>query len=402
MDSLMLPSELKPDHQDLLAHLATLAREKFLPRADRYDRTATFPAEDFADLFRAGLHAAAVPREHGGLGLGPYREDVFTLWMITKELAKADLSLARCWEAHVNSLILLDGLGTEDQKARWFRGVVERGEKWAAWSGEPQTQKPGETERFGTRLTRVDGGYVVSGSKVFSTSAGGADWAILLVNEAGPGGARHGSADPDSLLLLACDLTNPTVEFDGSWWDPIGMRATVSHLARFHDTFVPQECVVGPSGAYLHGGWQTCFTPHYAASFLGAAECAYEYALELVGAQSRRGDPYVQHHVGCMTVDIDTAYLWLRRVATLWESRRYDEARDAGSRARYLIEELAQRVFARAIKTCGARSLNRPSRLERAFRDLSIYVRHDNADHILATIGRSVLGLAHDDAFFKP
>ena len=99
-----------------------LAREKFAPRAADYDQTATFPAEDFADLFGAGLLAPVVPQEYGGLGLGPYRGDVFTLWMITKELAKADLSLARCWEGHVNSLVLLDGMATPEQKASWFRG----------------------------------------------------------------------------------------------------------------------------------------------------------------------------------------------------------------------------------------------------------------------------------------
>ena len=104
-----------------------MAREKCAPRAAHYDQTATFPAEDFDDLFTAGLHAPAVPREYGGLGLGPYREDVFTLWMMTKELAMADLSLARCWEGHVNSLVLLDNLASRRKKRAgsrvWCTGV---------------------------------------------------------------------------------------------------------------------------------------------------------------------------------------------------------------------------------------------------------------------------------------
>src|ERR1044071_995847 len=122
----------------LINSVAELAREKFAPRAARYDELAKFPAEDFDDLFRAGLHAPTVPKDYGGLGLGPYSGDVFTLWMMTKELAKADLSLARCWEGHVNSMVLLDGMATESQKAVWFKGIVSGGEKWVAWSGEPQ------------------------------------------------------------------------------------------------------------------------------------------------------------------------------------------------------------------------------------------------------------------------
>src|SRR6185295_19977723 len=94
--------DLKPDQQELIDRMATLAREKFAPRAAEYDRTASFPAEDFVDLFHEGLLAPVVPTEYGGFGLGPYRGDIFTLWMMTKEIAKVDLSLARCWEGHVN------------------------------------------------------------------------------------------------------------------------------------------------------------------------------------------------------------------------------------------------------------------------------------------------------------
>ena len=137
--------ELSAEQHDLINRVRLLAREKFAARAAEYDRTATFPAEDFDDLFRAGLLAPVVPKEHGGHGLGPYTGEVFTLWMMTKEIARVDMSLSRCWEGHVNSLVLIDGMATEDQKSRWFKGVVERGEKWVAWSGEPQARKPGDT-----------------------------------------------------------------------------------------------------------------------------------------------------------------------------------------------------------------------------------------------------------------
>src|SRR5438874_6491840 len=230
-----LELELESDPRQLIDRVKVLAQEQFARRAAHYDQTATFPAEDFDDLFRAGLLAPVVPREYGGLGLGPYRGDIFTLWMLTKEIARADLSLARCWEGHVNSLVLIDGMGTDEQKARWFEGVLTRGETWVAWSGEPQARAPGESTRFGTYAERVDGGWCLDGTKAFATSAGGAHWAILLVNTEGPGGARHATGDVDHLLLMACDLSDPSVSIDGSWWDPIGMKATVSHAVRFEN-----------------------------------------------------------------------------------------------------------------------------------------------------------------------
>lgn len=395
--------ELNNEQQELINRVSVLARDNFAPRAAEYDRTATFPFEDFDDLFRAGLHAPVVPKEYGGLGLGPYTGDVFTLWMMTKEIARVDLSLARCWEGHCNSLVLLDGMSTEEQKTRWFKGVVERGEKWVAWSGEPQARKPGEPVRFGTRVEKVDGGCIIEGNKAFATSAGGAQWAILLVNTAGPGGVRHAETGSlDTQLMMACNLSDPSVEIDTSWWDPIGMRATVSHLVHFRRTFIPESDVIGYPGQYLKEGWQTCFIPHYAATFLGAAEAAHDYAIDYITSQNKIEDPYVQHHIGQMSVNVETAHLWLRHVARLWETGRYLEAQVAGSRARHVVEHLAESTVKDCIRACGARCLIRPSALERIYRDLSFYVRHDNDDHILAMIGKSVLGLTHDPSFYKP
>ena len=394
----MITASLGADGE-LIERVAKLRAETFADRAVRYDRDASFPGEDFADLLRAGLHAPATPRSHGGQGLGP-STGLYTLWMMTKELAKADMALARCWEGHVNSQMLLNALGDEEQKSRWFPGIVERGEIWAAWSGEPQSRVPGQKARFGTIVHPAKGGYLISGTKVFATSARSARWAILLVNTHGPGGARHSTA-ADGVLLLACDLTDPSVRFDESWWDPIGMRGTVSYLVHFDRTFIPRENQLGQAGQYLHEGWQARFSPHYGATFLGGAEGAFEYTLEYIRVQDKASDPYVQHRVATMALNLESAHLWLRRVADLWQADRPIEAKSAGNRARYLLEAWATDTVSQALHACGARGLIRPSPLERIYRDLSFYVLHDNSDQVLATIGREILGLPHDASFFN-
>ncbi|HKT04847.1 MAG TPA: acyl-CoA dehydrogenase family protein [Rugosimonospora sp.] len=387
---------------DPVRAVTELAGTVFAGRAAEYDATGQFPAADFQDLCTAGLNAPTVPTEYGGLGLGPYRRRTYPLWMMTAALAEADLSLARCWEGHANSLMLIDALGTEAQRQLWFDGVVRGGEIWVAWSGEPQAPKPGEKPRFGTRLTRVDDGWLLNGSKAFATSAAGADHAILLVDPTGAGGARYGTGAADSLLLLACDLAQPSVSVDTSWWDPIGMRATGSHVVRFADTYIADSAQIGKPGDYLRYDWQTALIPHYAASYLGAARAAYRYALDYVRHQAKERDPYVQHRIGTMAVHTDTAAIWLAHVAELWDRGAREEAMVAGVRARHAIEQLAQSTVDNCIRACGARSLIRPSPVERVLRDLSLYLRHDNDDHVLATIGRAALGVSHDRSFFKP
>jgi alkylation response protein AidB-like acyl-CoA dehydrogenase len=389
------------DDRAVLGAVAKLAADKFAPRAEEYDRKTAFPAEDFEDLFSGGFLGVTVPREYGGLGYGPQQRNTLPLWEMTTTLAKADLSLARCWEGHANSLVLIDALATPEQKRRWFTGVVEHGEKWAAWSGEPQTPKPGESGRFGTTLTPVHSGWILRGSKAFATSATGAQWAILLVDPAGPGGARQTREVYGRLLLLACDLSDPTVTVDTSWWDPVGMRATASHVVHFHDTFIPHEHLIGGPGDYFDGHWQTAFVPQYAASFLGGALAAYEYGLAYLKRQDKGGDPYVQQRVGSMAVNVETARLWLRHVAGLWDEGKLDEAGIAGSKAWHVIEHLAEETVHHVIRACGARTLIRPSPVERILRDLTLYELHDNDDHVLATIGRAVLGEQYDPFFHK-
>jgi alkylation response protein AidB-like acyl-CoA dehydrogenase len=377
-----------------------LAAGLFAERAEGYDAAAEFPARDFEDLYRASLHSACVPEEYGGLGLGP-GSDSHTLWLMTVELARANMSLARCWEGHVNSQVLIAALASDEQKDRWFEGIVSRGDIWVAWSGEPQASVPGQKTAFGTSLERAPGGYILRGTKAYATSAGHARRAILLVNAAGPGGARHATASADELLLLGCDLAQPGVSYDSSWWNPIGMRATVSYMVRFDDLFVPDADVIGRPGQYLSEGWQTRFSPHYAATFLGGAEAAYAYALASILKQKRADDPYVAHRIAAMSLNIETAHLWLKHVADLWDHDRIEEAKAAAPKVRYLVEKLATETLDHCVRACGARALLKPSPVERIYRDLSLYVRHDNADHVLATVGQQLLGNAHDSSFFN-
>ncbi len=395
----MRPQSPNSYQQALVAKAREIAQARLAARADHHDREMVFPKESLQDLSEAGLTASLVDKAFGGLGLGHHRGDILTHWLIVKEIAKADMALARCFEGHANAMLLIDCIADDAQKARWFEGVVNHGHNWAVWSGEPQVVKPGQKQRFGTYVKETTDGYYVDGSKVFCSSAPGADWAILMVSTKGPGGARHATSAQD-LIMLACDLRDPSVTVDDSWWDPMGMKGSVSYLVRFEETFIPKENLIGTPGQYLHEDWQTRFTPQYTATFLGGAEAAYEYALAYIQKQQSQQDPYVQHRIGKMAIHLETCRMWLARTAHLWETGEIQEAKLAGNSTRYLVEQLTMEVVNHAIHICGARSLIRPSALERIYRDLSFYVRHDNDDQVLAMVGKANLGVAHDASFF--
>ncbi|WP_103068970.1 acyl-CoA dehydrogenase family protein [Aquimarina sediminis] len=394
-------NDIKLHTTNELKALKKLVSEEFVLRADKYDETYTFPKENFLSLFHAGLNAPTISKEFGGMGLGNNKGNIRKLWEMTTEIAKVDMSTARCWEGHNNALMLLDNLGTYIQKERWFSGVINQGDIWTVWSGEPLLKTPSQKQSIGTIVSRIDGGYILNGSKVFCSSAPGATWANLLVNIDGPGGARHAEGSPESVIMLACDLSNPSVSFDDSWWKPMGMRGSVSYKVHFDNTFIPYENQIGKPGQFLLEDWQTRWIPQYAATFLGGAEAAYEYTLNHIQNQHRQSDPFIQHRIGKMAINIQSARMWLDHAAKLWDDNQISSAQSMGNMVRYQVEQLATETVDYAIHSCGARSLIKPSPLERIVRDLTLYTRHDNDDQLLATIGKSQLGELHDQSFFK-
>lgn len=385
---------------DLIVKARELAEEKFANRAAKHDDEAIFPKQNFVDLGESNFLRLMAGQEYGGFGINHQSGNIVDQWQITKEFAKADMAFARCWEGHSNAVLLIDQIANAEQKKRWFGGIAERGDVWTAWSGEPQVKKPGQKTTFGTQIQEIDTGFIVSGTKIFCTSAPGADWAILFVSPSGPGGARHNSGDSD-VIMLACNLDDDSIQFDDSWWNPIGMKASVSYLVHFNETFIPKENLIGYPGQYLKENWQVKITPQYAATFLGGAEAAFDYALKYVKKQNRESDPYVQHRIARMSMNIETCNLWLKKTSDHWGRGEVEQAKLASNSSRYYIEQLTTETIQHAIHVCGARSMIRPSILERILRDLSFYTRHDNHDHVLATIGKSILGESHDVSFFN-
>lgn len=386
-------------HIDIIARARKLSESIFASRASKHDEEAVFPKQNFDNLRESGFMALLADKEFGGEGIAHENGNIHIQWQVTKEFARADMAFARCWEGHSNAVLLINQIAGEEQKKRWFEGIVENGDIWTAWSGEPQVKKPGQKLRFGTQIQELEDGYLVSGTKIFCTSASGADWAILFVSPSGPGGARHHTGESD-VIMLACPLNDPSISFDDSWWQPIGMKASVSYLVRFNKTFIPKTNIIGRPGQYLNENWQVKLTPQYAATFLGGAEAAYAYSLEYIQKQNRGTDPYVQHRLAKMYMNIATCNMWLEKTSMHWGRGELDEARLASNSTRYYIEQLVTESIQHAIHICGARSMIKPSILERIHRDVSFYTRHDNLDHVLATVGKSLLGETHDVSFF--
>jgi len=370
-----------PRQQELMERAYALAMERFAPRAATYDREASFPFEDYADLHAAGLLALCVPEQYGGLGA-----DFETYCLVAEQLARGNASTALTYNMHALTMMMMGPLiqgielppavreRHEALSARRYREVAEHG----VFYGQPHSEpvEAGQTDqlnvggrRFGTRAERVDGGYLVNGRKFFVSLAGAAHYyatPALLVAD-GPWESRT--------LYLAIPRDASGVEFTGEW-DPLGMRATVSRDMVLKDVWVPADAEILPPGIFgmLYQRQPYTFLG-FSATFLGLMQAAYDFTIayltgQVPGVPGLQGEaPARGHAVAEMLFTLEaTRALYYRAIS----EERVDPPVECIQRARAAHVHVQQSVVhltAEAIRICGGRAILKRYPLERYYRD---------------------------------
>ena len=370
------PGALTPQQRELTAIAAALGRERFAGRAARHDREASFPFENFADLREAGLLGICVPRAHGGLGA-----DFTTYQIVAAEIGRHCGATALSYNMHICATMwigfIADALEMtpaqradhERHRAVHFDRIVRQGKVYSQPFSEGGAAAAGKAP-FGTLARPVDGGYVVSGRKIFASLAGAADYHGVLCTLDRPGATQRDS------LYLAVPADAAGVQVVGDW-DALGMRGTVSRTLLLDDVFVPDEARLMPEGLY----WQAATRyPHMYATltptYMGIAQAACDFTVaylrgEVPGTPSvkRRMYPTKQMAVAEMRVRLEqTRALFLASA----REARVDPDADARMRlyaAHYTVMENAHALAALAIRTCGGQSLLKSLALERLYRD---------------------------------
>jgi alkylation response protein AidB-like acyl-CoA dehydrogenase len=373
------PSTLDVTQRELIARAAELGRTRFAPRAARWDREASFPFDNYADLRDAGLLGICVPRAHGGLGA-----DFATYVMVAAEIGRHCGATALTFNMHVCSTMwsgfIADALQMtpaqradhERIRALHYARIVGEGRVYAQPFSEGGAAAAGKAP-WGTRALRVADGYRVSGKKIFASLAGAADvYGVLCTLESGSGGG--GTLRDSMYLAVPADAAGVSV---GGEWDPMGMRGTVSRTVAFDDVFVPDEARLMPEGLYFQAASRYPYMfATLSPTYMGIAQAAYDFTAaylrgEVPGlpAVKRRMYPTKQIAVAQMRVMLEqTRALFLQTA----REARVDPDRDARMRlyaSHYTIMENANALAALAIRTCGGQSMLKSLPLERLYRD---------------------------------
>ncbi|HEX4172505.1 MAG TPA: acyl-CoA dehydrogenase family protein [Acetobacteraceae bacterium] len=362
--------QIDSEQAGLIARAQLLAAERFAPRAAQHDRDASFPTENYRDLREAGLLSICVPREHGGLGA-----DYRTYALAGAEIARSCGATALTWNMHVCSTlwagILADDLEMdsatraehERRRGLHFKRIVSDGAVYAQPFSEGNASSVGAIP-FGTVAKPVEGGWLVSGRKVFASLSGHADYYGVLCTER----AEDERASRRNTLYLAVPASAAGVAVVGEW-DPLGMRATVSRTLEFSDVFVEHDAALMPRGVYFQAAsrWPHMFLT-LSPTYIGLAQAAYDFTVGYLRG-GRRSSVVKQLAVAEMRIKLEQAKaLWFQAVSEAHVDPT-PEQRLRAYAAQFTTMETANDLARLAIRTCGGHSMLKSLPLERIYRD---------------------------------
>ena len=355
------------ERMELVERIAALG-SRFSERAATHDREASFPTDNWADLANEGFLGLCAPVEFGGFG-----GDFVTYALVSEELGRHCATTALTFNMHTATALLAgwiaDQLGMNDDQQAHLDRI--RPQLWEGMCRDhvihsqpfSEGRTPGSGSPIGTSAVVVDGGYQVTGKKIFASLSGVADIHNVVALVEGD----------DRTRLLGVPANGKGVDIVGDW-DPLGMRGTDSRDLLLTEAFVPQDNEVLPPGVFdamaqRFPYFYMTLTFTYLGLMRAILDLTRQYLRGELGVESRRDSHVKQAGWAEMQMIYDKAQSLTYRV--LGEAT-VDPTNIALSRAwvaTVAVMEGAPEMASLAIRVCGGRSMLRPNKLEQHYRD---------------------------------
>ena len=355
-----------------------------------HDNSGAFPTEFHRAIAEGGWLGIAMPEEFGGAALG-----VTEAAIMMHAIAGSSGAMAAASSVHINIFgphpIVVHG--TREQKQRWLPPLIAGQARTCFGVTEPDAGL--DTGRIKTRADRVQGGYVVHGQKIWTSTAQQAD-KILLLARTTP--REQVQKRTDGLSVFLVDMR--AVKDKGLTIRPI--RTMMNHATTevFIDNMtIPADSLVGEEGK----GFRYILSGMNAERILIASECIgdakwfIEKATAYAKERSVFGRPIgqnqgVQFPIARAYQQMRAAELMVHEAAALYEA-----GEDCGAEANMAKQLAAEASWAAAdmcVQTHGGFGFAEEFDIERKFRETRLYQTAPiSTNLILSYLAEHVLGL---------
>ncbi len=370
------------ESERLRLEMRSFVESELAPYAAEWEEARWFADWVIPRVAEAGYVGLKFPRELGGGG------DPLAAAVWAQELARCGSGgLGAGIGAHTGiALPPVWKFGTDDQHQRYLVPGI-RGEKVAAL-GITEPDAGSDVAGIKTRAERVEGGFVVNGSKMFITNGVRADFIVTAVKTTAEGG-HHG------ISFLIVDRGEGV---SASPIEKLGWHASDTALISFDDVFVPEENLLGPE----HEGFKLIMANFQwervmmALGAVGAMEVVFERTLAYAKEREAFGRPIgkhqaIRHKLAEVAVALETGraitYNALRmHLAGMNAVQEVTMAKLATQRAAYDAADTCLQIH-------GGYGYLVDAGIERAVRDLRLGPIGGGTDEIMREILGKTLGL---------
>jgi len=268
---------------DELSFRDTIARwvdERLAPRAAELDNSHDFARDLFEELGSLGYLGIMYPETCGGTGMdNPYLH--YTI--LCEELARGCMGFAATVCMHASTAThTIFKWGNEELRQRYLLPALQG--KMVGAFAITESNAGSDAAAIRTRATKVDGGYKLNGSKIFTSNAVVADFITVAAKTDLHGGAK-------SISLFLVDKKTPGFRISRRLEKFTTHCSDTAELA-LEDVFIPDSCLLkggeGGMKAYESLTVDRIFT---AALALGAGAAAYRSALRYAQERNQFGQP---------------------------------------------------------------------------------------------------------------
>ena len=328
------------------------------------DENARFPVEFHRAMADAGWLGITMPAELGGAGLG-VTEAAIMMHAVTSSGGGYSAASA----LHINlfgphSIVVH---GTDEQKREWLVPLINGSQKACFGVTEPDAGL--DTTSISTFATRVEGGYRVSGRKMWTSTGQVAD-KILLLTRTDP--KIEGRRATEGMTLFYTDLDRSKIEVRRI--KKLGRNAVDSNAVFIDDLFVPDSHRIGEEGKGFHYLLDSLNPERVLVGIesIGLARDALRRAANYARERKVFGraigkNQGIQHPLAECWIQIEAAYGMCLRAACL-----YDKGLPCGAEAnaaKFLSARAAFDTATRAVLTHGGMGYAREYQVERLFRE---------------------------------
>ncbi|XP_058121683.1 short-chain specific acyl-CoA dehydrogenase, mitochondrial-like [Anopheles ziemanni] len=372
--------ELSRDHRAIQQLCRRFAENELKPVASEIDRSGTFPEEPIAKLADLGMMRVTVNPQYGGCGL-----DMLSLSLVVEELSRGCGSTGSIVSIH-NCLYanLLDRLGTDEQKGRFFNKYSKKTIGAFALS---EADAGSDVAAMTTRATQgSDGCWILNGAKAWVTSGIEAVAGIVFA-----------TVDPS---LKYKGITAFLVDFDadqlqgltrGKPEDKLGIRGTSTCDLVLENVRVPETNVLGSVGGGMRIAMEQLDRARIgiASQAIGIGQASLEQAVQYAKHRTAFGGtlidlPAVRTRIADMATRIETARLLVRKAAG--ELDRGLRATKSCSMAKWVAGEAATAAAHGCQQIHGGMGYVKSLPAERFYRDARITEIYGGATDVQKSI----------------